>query len=62
MTLPNLPCFLFDSEYKIIPIKEIKLTSIITHTKKKFLLTIEIIIINKFNNKKNLNNKGEILY
>jgi len=51
-----------DSEYKIIPIKEIKLISIITQTKKKFLLTKEIKIISKFNEKKNKNNKGEINY
>jgi len=53
---------LLDSEYKIIPIKEIKLISIKIQTKKKFLLIIEIKIINKFNTKKKLNNKGEILY
>lgn len=53
---------MLDSEYKIIPIKEIKLISIKIQTKKKFLLIIEIKIINKFNTKKKLNNKGEILY
>ena len=53
---------MLDSEYKIIPIKEIKLISIKIQTKKKFLLIIEIKIINKFSTKKKLNNKGEILY
>lgn len=53
---------MLDSEYRIIPIKEIKLISIKIQTKKKFLLIIEIKIINKFSIKKKLNNKGEIKY